>query len=83
MKLRKVVANHDFSLDDLVESILNDVDLEDYAKELASRAQEGNDVEERAVEEAEEERDEEEAAEDVEEEEETAEDADDRAENKY
>jgi hypothetical protein len=68
MKLRKVVANHDFSLDDLVESILNDVDLEDYAKELASKAQEGNNVEERAVEETKEE---------------AAEEADDEAENKY
>ncbi|MCJ7770031.1 hypothetical protein MUP37_00465 [Candidatus Bathyarchaeota archaeon] len=59
MKLRKVVANHDFSLDDLVESILNDVDLEDYAKGLASKAQKGNNVEERAVEETKEEADDE------------------------
>jgi hypothetical protein len=78
MKLRKVVANHDFSLDDLVESILNDVDLEDYAKELSSKAQEGNNVEERAVEETEEETDD-----DAEDEEEAAEEADDEAENKY
>jgi hypothetical protein len=78
MKLRKVVANHDFSLDDLVESILNDVDLEDCAKELASKAQEGNNVEERAVEETEEETDD-----DAEDEEEAAEEADDEAENKY
>jgi hypothetical protein len=82
MKLRKVVANHDFSLDDLVESILNDVDLENYAKELASKAQEGNNVEERAVEETKEEAAEE-AGDDAEDEEEAAEEADDEAENKY
>jgi hypothetical protein len=82
MKLRKVVANHDFSLDDLVESILNDVDLENYAKELASKAQEDNNVEERAVEETKEEAAEE-AGDDAEDEEEAAEEADDEAENKY
>jgi len=82
MKLRKVVANHDFSLDDLVESILNDVDLENYAKELASKAQEGNNVKERAVEETKEEAAEE-AGDDAEDEEEAAEEADDEAENKY
>ena len=83
MKQRKVDANHDLSLDGLVEFILNDVDLESYSKELATKAQEGKNVEERAVEEAEEERDEEDAAEDAEEEEEAAEEADDQAENKY
>jgi len=83
MRLRRIVANRDFSVDDLVESILNDVDLEEYAKDLAAKAREGINMEERAVEEAEEERDEEEAEEEEEEEETEAEDADDRAENKY
>jgi hypothetical protein len=82
-KLRKVVANYDFSIDDLVELILRDVDLEDYAKELASKAKAGKDAEERAVEEAEEEVDEEEATAEAEDEEASAEEADDVAENKY
>ncbi len=64
LKLRKIVAKYDLSIDDLVELILSDVDLEDYAKELASKA--SNNAEERAVEEAEEEIDEEEAAEEAE-----------------
>ena len=83
MRLRRIVANRDFSIDDLVESILNDVDLEDYAKELAAKARESINTEEREVQETEEKRDEEEAAEEADEEETEAEEADDRAENRY
>jgi predicted DNA-binding ribbon-helix-helix protein len=36
-KLQKVVADYDFTVQDLVEWILSSVDLDEYAKELASK----------------------------------------------
>ena len=38
-KLQKAVANYDFSIKDLVDWILRDVDLDEYAKKLARKVE--------------------------------------------
>ena len=37
IKLRKVINDYDFTIRDLVQWILSDVDLDEYAKKLASK----------------------------------------------
>jgi hypothetical protein len=77
MKLRRVVGDYDFTVRELVQWILNDVDLEAYAKKFA-RAVES---EVKAEKEAEREVEREAAEEETSTEEERAEAADDEAEN--
>ena len=76
-KLHKAVADYDFTVKDLVELILSDVDLDEYVKELASK------VKSEAEAEIETEKEDEKDAEDEETntDEEDAEEADDEAEN--
>ena len=73
-KLQNAIADYDFSIKDLVEWILSNVDLDEYAKELASKV---DSDEESAEEEAEQGAEEEEH----DDEEEVAEEADDEEEN--
>ena len=76
-KLRKAVADYDFTVKDLVELILSDVDLDEYVKELASKVGSLVEADEEAGKEDERDAEDEEASTD----EENAEEADDEAEN--
>jgi len=76
-KLQKAVADYDFTVKDLVEWVLNDVDLDEYAKEFASKVESEVEAEEKTEKEDEREAEEEETSTD----EERAEGADDEAEN--
>ncbi len=76
-KLQKAVANHDFSIKDLVDLILRDVDLDEYAKQLARRVEFEVESSKDDTKEDERESEEEETSTD----EEQAESADDEAEN--
>jgi hypothetical protein len=73
-KLQKAVADSDLSIKDLVEWVLSNVDLDEYAKELSSKVESD---EESAEEEAEQGAEEE----DNDDEEEESEEADDEEEN--
>ena len=77
IKLRKAVNDYDFTVRDLVQWILNNVDLNEYAKGLASEV--GSEVEEKEEAKKEDEREAEE--EETSTNEERAESADDEAEN--
>jgi len=77
IKLRKAVDDYDFTVRDLVQWILNDVDLDEYAKKLASEVESELEAEKEAEREAETEAEEEEMST----EEERAESADDEAES--
>jgi hypothetical protein len=76
-KLQKAVADYDFSIKDLVDWILRDVDLDKYAKELAREVKHEVEASKEDVKEDEREAEEEETSTD----EEQAESADDEAEN--
>ena len=76
-KLRKAVDDYDFTVRDLVQWILSAVDLDEYAKKLASNVKSEADVEEETEREDELEAEDEETSTD----EERAESADDEAEN--
>jgi hypothetical protein len=73
-KLQKAVANYDFSIKDLVEWVLSNVDLDEYAKELASKVESDEESAEEEIEQGAEE-------EEHDDEEEVAEETDDEAEN--
>ena len=77
VKLQKAVADYDFTINDLVDWILHDVDLDEYAKKLARK------LESEAKADEEDEREDERKTEDEETstDEELAESADDEAEN--
>ena len=77
IKLRKAVNDYDFTIRDLVQWILSDVDLDEYAKELASKVESEVETEEEAEKEDEREAEEEETSTD----EEGAESADGEAKN--
>ena len=77
IKLRKAVNDYDFTVRDLVQWILNNVDLDEYAKRLASEVGSEVEAEEEAKKEDEREAEEEETSTN----EERAESADDEAEN--
>ncbi len=76
-KLQKAVANYDFSIKDLVDWILRDVDLDEYAKKLARKVEFELEASKEDRKEDEREAEEEETSTD----EERAESADDEAEN--
>jgi len=77
IKLREAVDDYDFTVRDLVQWILNDVDLDDYAKKLAREVESEFEAEKKAERDVEREAEEEETSTD----EERAESADDEAEN--
>ena len=77
IKLRKVINDYDFTIRDSVQWILNNVDLDKYAKRLASEVGSEVEVQEESTQENEREAEEEETSTD----EELAESADDEAEN--
>ncbi len=77
MKLCKTVNDYDFTVRDLVQWILNNVDLNGYAKGLASKVKSEVEIEEEDEKEDEREAEEEETSTD----EERAESADDETEN--
>jgi len=77
IKLRKAVNDYDFTVRELVQWILNDVDLDNCAKKLAREVESEWEAEKEAEREAEREAEEEETSTD----EERAESADDEAEN--
>ena len=77
MKLRTAVNDYGFTVRDLVQWILNSVDLDEYAKRLASEVKFESEAEEEVRKEDERETEEEETSTD----EERAESADDEAEN--
>ena len=76
-RLQKVVADYDFGINDLVDWVLRDVDLDDYAKKLAREVEFELEAPKEAKREDEREAEEEETSTD----EERAESADDEAEN--
>ena len=76
-KLQKAIADYDFTAKDLVDLILRDVDLDEYAKKLAHQVESEVKTEEEDEKEDEREAEEEETSTD----EERAESADDEAEN--
>lgn len=49
-KLQKAVADYDFSIEDLIEFILSDVDLDEYSKKLASKLESDEETAEEEVE---------------------------------
>ncbi len=77
VKLRKAVDDYDFTIRDLVQWILSDVDLDEYAKKLARNIESEVKTEKEAEREDEREAEEEETSTD----EENAEEADDETEN--
>ena len=77
IKLRKAVDDYDFTIRDLVQWILSDVDLDEYAKKLARQVEAEVKTEKEIEQEDEREAEEEETSTD----EERAESADDEAEN--
>ena len=77
VKLRKAVDDYDFTIRDLVQWILSDVDLDEYAKKLAHQVESEVKTEKEAEREDEREAEEEEMSTD----EERAESADDETEN--
>ena len=76
-KLQKAVADYDFGVKDLVDWILRDVDLDEYAKKLARKVESEEEASKEDRKEDEREAEEEETSTD----EEQAESADDEAEN--